>query len=105
MKPSLAAIDENLLDQALDWLVDGSVSAPTADAALSQLCDKLIACGIPLAGAAVFVRTLHPEIMGRRFLWQAGAGAEGLNLGHDLFDDPEYRASPIKYVFDEAKPL
>ena len=100
-----AAIDQKLLAEALDWLIDGCVSAPTADTALNQLCERLIACGVPIAHGAVFVRTLHPEIMGRRFFWQPDTGSKGLDLGHEIFDDPEYSASPIKYVFDEVKPL
>jgi adenylate cyclase len=100
-----AAIDETLLAEAINWLNDGCPSAPTADLALNQICERLIACGVPLAQAAIFVHTLHPEIMGRRFLWQPATGSEGLSLGHDVFDNPEYRDSPIKYVFDEVKPL
>src|SRR5690349_7256563 len=93
------SIDQRLLAEAFEWMLEGAASAPTADIALNQVCERLNACGIPLAYAAVFVRTLHPEIMGRRFFWQPGSGSEGLNLGHDLFENPEYRDSPIKYVF------
>ena len=100
-----APIDQALLAEAIDWLIDGAASAPTADEALNQICARLTACGVPLAQAAIFARTLHPEIMGRRFLWQPATGSEGLSLGHDIFDNPEYSGSPIKYVFDEVKPL
>jgi adenylate cyclase len=105
MAIALKSVDQHLLAETFDWLLEGAPSAPTADLALNQLCDKLTACGVPLAYAAVFVRTLHPEIMGRRFFWQTGSRSEGLNLGHDLFENPEYRDSPIKYVFDAVKPL
>jgi len=99
-------IDQRLLAEAIDWMIDGCISAPTAELVLNQTCERLTACGVPLAHAAVFVRTLHPEIMGRRWFWQAGGGgSEGLDLGHDTMDNPEYRASPIRYVFDEVKPL
>jgi adenylate cyclase len=98
-------IDQHLLTEAIDWMIDGCVSAPTAELVLNQTCERLTACGVPLAHAAVFVRTLHPEIMGRRWFWQPEGGSEGLDLGHDTMDNPEYRASPIKYVFDEVKPL
>jgi adenylate cyclase len=100
-----AVIDPHLLAEAIDWMIDGCVSAPTAELVLNQTCERLTACGVPLAHAAVFVRTLHPEIMGRRWFWQPDGGSEGLDLGHDTMDNPEYRASPIKYVFDEGKPL
>jgi adenylate cyclase len=100
-----AAIDQKRLAEAIDWLDDGCLSAPTADLVLNQLCERLIACGVPLAHAAIFVHTLHPEIMGRRFSWQPETGSEGLDLDHGLFDDPNYRDSPIKYVLDEVKLL
>lgn len=105
MTSSPAAIDQKRLAEAVDWLIDGCASAPTVDEAVNQICARLIACGVPLAHAAVFVRTLHPEIMGRRFFWHLGTGSETLNLGHDLFDNPDFQASPIHYVFEKAKPL
>jgi adenylate cyclase len=100
-----SAIDRTLLAEAIDWLIDGCPSAPTADLVLNQICERLTACGIPLAHGAVFVHTLHPEIMGRRFIWQPTIGSEATSVGYDLFDQVEYRSSPIKYVFDEAQPL
>jgi adenylate cyclase len=100
-----AAIDRNLLAEAIDWLIDGCISAPTADRALNQLCGRLAACGIPLAHAAVFVRTLHPEIVGLRFVWQPQTGTAGTDVGYERFNHHEYQASPIKYVFDRQEPL
>ena len=43
---------------------------------LAELCRRLIAAGLPLHRVAVFVRTLHPNIMGMRFLWKPEAGVE-----------------------------
>jgi adenylate cyclase len=34
---------------------------------LAELCSRLVASGIELWRVAVFVRTLHPQVMGRRF--------------------------------------
>jgi adenylate cyclase len=56
-----------------EWLIDGARSAPRPENVLQELCDRLCACGIPLWRAAVFVRTLHPHVTGRRFLRQAAA--------------------------------
>ena len=58
----------------IDWLTDGARSAPLPEAVLADLCERLVQAGIPLWRVAVFVRTLHPEIMGRRFIWQSGVG-------------------------------
>src|SRR6266853_4562928 len=60
----------------VDWLIDGARSAPQPQQVLAELCDRLVACGIPLWRVAVFVRTLHPNVMGRRFIWRPGAEVE-----------------------------
>ena len=56
----------------VDWLVDGARTARRPEDVLAELCARLLACGLPLHRVAVFVRTLHPDVMGRRFLWRAG---------------------------------
>jgi adenylate cyclase len=50
---SPVAIDQKHLAETVDWLSDGCVSAPTADAVLNQVCARLMACGVPLAHAAM----------------------------------------------------
>jgi adenylate cyclase len=60
----------------VDWLIDGARSAPQPQQVLAELSARLVACGIPLWRVAVFVRTLHPNVMGRRFIWRPGAEIE-----------------------------
>ena len=43
---------------------------------MQQMCERLTACGIPLWRSSVFVRTLHPQVMGRRFTWEPGKEVE-----------------------------
>jgi adenylate cyclase len=90
---------------ACHWLVDGARSALSPDQVLSELCDRLIAGGVPLWRAGVFVRTLHPQVMGRRFLWREGAGVEVTEAPFDLFETEEFRGSPIAHVYATAAPL
>ena len=66
----------NEIGAVAEWLIDGARSAPLPQQILAQLCDRLVACGIPLWRVAVFVRTLHPNVMGRRFAWRPGAEVE-----------------------------
>jgi adenylate cyclase len=72
---------------------------------LAQLCDRLVGCGIPLWRVAVFVRTLHPNIMGRRFVWRPGAGVEVMDAPFDLFETAEFRGSPVAQVYASGKPI
>jgi adenylate cyclase len=83
----------------VDWLIDGARSAPLPHEVLSQLCDRLVACGIPLWRVAVFVNTLHPQIIGRRFIWRPGADIEISEGRFGLFDTAEFRDNPVARVY------
>jgi len=88
-----------------DWLVDGARSAVQPQEVLAQLCDRLVASGIPLWRVAVFVNTLHPQIIGRRFIWRPGADVEISEGRFGLFDTPEFRENPVARVYATRNPL
>jgi adenylate cyclase len=88
-----------------DWLIDGARSAPRPDFVLEQLCDRLVAAGIPLSRVAVFVRTLHPDIIGRRFIWQPGTPVVVSSGSFDLYDKDEFVNSPMVAVFRNKQPI
>ncbi len=62
------------VQSVVDWLMGGARSASRPEDLMRELCHRIIANGIPLWRAAIFVNTLHPNIFGRRFTWQAGKG-------------------------------
>ena len=89
----------------VDWLIDGARSAPRPETVLAELCDQLVLAGIPLWRVAVFVRTLHPEIMGRRFIWQPDVGVtinEGL---FDLLETERFQNSPFVAVMKSGQTI
>ncbi|HXX83353.1 MAG TPA: adenylate/guanylate cyclase domain-containing protein [Casimicrobiaceae bacterium] len=88
-----------------DWLIDGARSASRPEQVLAQLCDGLVACGIPLWRVAVFVRTLHPQVTGRRFLWRAEAGVEIGELPFERLDTSEYLDSPVVRLYATSAPM
>src|SRR6185437_15680618 len=87
----------------VEWLNDGARSAPLPDQVLAQMCERLLLCGIPLWRVAVFVRTLHPEVMGRRFLWQSGQEVQVREGSFDVLDTAEYQNSPFAAVLTTGK--
>jgi adenylate cyclase len=87
------------IKSAVDWLIDGARSAPQPQQVLVQLSERLVACGIPLWRVAVFVRTLHPQVMGRRFLWRPGAEVETSDAPFELLETELFRDSPIARVY------
>ena len=60
------------------------------------------AAGLPLWRVGVFVRTLHPDIFGRNFIWRPGAEVEVGSVDFDMLDAPEFKASPLAIVFTKA---
>ena len=88
-----------------DWLIGGARSAPEAQQVLAELCDRLCSCGIPLWRVEVFVRTLHPEVIGRRFRWQVDGGLTISATTFDLPDGTETRESLIARVCGDGIPI
>jgi adenylate cyclase len=80
------------------WLVDGARTARQPQAVLAELCERLLGCGLPLHRVAVFVRTLHPNVMGRRFLWRPEQGVQVSERPYRFLEDQSYLASPIALV-------
>jgi adenylate cyclase len=83
----------------LDWLAGGALSGAQSQDVLAELCDRMVAGGVPLWRVAVFVTTLHPDVMGRRFLWQVGAGVSTSEATFDLVETDDYRKSPFTTVY------
>jgi adenylate cyclase len=83
------------LQEIMDWLVDGARSAPDPAQILAELCDRLVACGIPLWRVAIFIRTLHPDVFGRSYIWRLGKAVEAGAAGFTLPDTEEFQTSPL----------
>jgi adenylate cyclase len=90
------------LQKLIDWLIDGARSAPVPTRMMSETCERLVQAGLPLWRVGVFVRTLHPDIYGRNFIWRPGAEAEMGTVDFNILDAPEFRASPLAIVFTEG---
>jgi adenylate cyclase len=94
----------NALDfqKITDWLIDGARSAPSPTQMMADTCERIVQAGLPLWRVGVFVRTLHPDIFGRNFIWRPGAEVEVGTVDFHILDSPEYRSSPLAIVFSEG---
>ncbi|WP_395021420.1 adenylate/guanylate cyclase domain-containing protein [Dongia sp.] len=93
------------VDDLIAWLAAGCRSAQDNADVLTELCERLVACGVPLARGALFIRTLHPEIMGRRLLWKASEGTVVSDAPFEYLQDPGYTGSPIVRVYATGQGL
>jgi adenylate cyclase len=82
----------------VEWLL-GDLKEASSELVLEAFGPFLIQCGVRVARIAAFVRTLHPEIMGRRFIWKRGTErVDVLHAPYALVRSPEYSNSPAGEV-------
>jgi adenylate cyclase len=91
--------------EVVRWLAEGAPTAARAEEILQQLCERICACGIPLWRTAVFVRTLHPHIIGRSFTWFADKGVVTGEAPYEIMNDDAFRLSPVVRVYGTGLPL
>ncbi|MBX9645942.1 MAG: adenylate/guanylate cyclase domain-containing protein [Xanthobacteraceae bacterium] len=92
-------MDSLELQKLIDWLIDGARSVVGSPQWLSEIGERLIAAGVPLWRTGVFVRTLHPEIFGRNFIWKPGSEVEIGTVDFKILDSPDFHNSPLAIVF------
>jgi adenylate cyclase len=90
------------LQKLIDWLIDGGRSATSPTRFMAECCERMVAAGLPLWRVGVFVRTLHPEIYGRNFIWKPGAEVEVGTVDFGILESPDFHNSPLKIVFQEG---
>jgi len=89
----------------VDWLAAGAVSGARSEDVLDELCRAMLACGVPLWRVAVFVTTLHPDIMGRSFIWQRETGVRVTAAPFEMMQTATYLDSPVVAVYASRKPI
>ena len=91
------------LQKITDWLIDGARSAPSPSRMMADTCERAVQAGLPLWRVGVFVRTLHPDIFGRNFIWRPGAEVAVGTVDFDIQNSPEFKSSPLAIVFREGR--
>jgi adenylate cyclase len=88
-----------------EWLIDGGRSSPVPGDMIDSLCRRLIAAGIPLFRVAFYIRTLHPDIFGRNFIWKPDEPIQVGTADHSITETPQFHASPISIVAREGREI
>ena len=86
----------------MDWLDQGAPPTRTPSEVLLHLSRRLVELGLPLYRVAVFVRTLHPNVLGRAFIWHRDqAQIEVTSVPHSWQQSEQFLQSPVRVVFQQ----
>jgi adenylate cyclase len=90
------------VDAITAWLDEGAPPAQRPQDVLQQLARRLVNEGLPLYRVAVFVRTLHPNVAGRGFIWTEPSNTvEITSVPIGIQDTEIYLKSPVRIVFTQ----
>ena len=70
-------MNEQVLRELQEALTTGALNGVKEEALLQQVCDRLIAAGVPLWRGAAVLETLHPTVEGTFFEWRRSKGQAG----------------------------
>jgi adenylate cyclase len=94
-------MDSSELQRVRNWLIDGPGSVEPVEM-ITEFCKSLVAAGLPVWRFGIFIRTLHPEVFGRNFIWRQGQEVEIGSVAFDVLDSPVFARSPLRIVFEQA---
>src|ERR1700759_450374 len=92
-------MDTSELEKITIWLMDGARSATSPNEFLKQICEWLIRAGLPLHRVGATVRTLHPDLIGRAFIWRPGEDVVINPINFDMPDPPQFKSSPLAILY------
>jgi adenylate cyclase len=91
-------IDTAAIDDLVDWMIDGARPGRNAQQSFDAIGRRLVGAGMPIGRFALFVRTLHPNIAGRRVLWTPEEGPTSTEGPIGLYSRDEYVKNPLPTV-------
>ncbi len=89
----------------VECLVDGARTAATPEGVVEEMCARLVAAGLPLWRVNVFVRTLHPDLMGRRLRWELGKAVDINETPIEVLGSEMFRTSPVLAISKTGRAL
>lgn len=96
------SLDHDIQD-VIAWLNTGARHVPVPSDMMAECCERLAAAGLPLWRVGVFIRTLHPKVFGRNFIWRPGRPVSETTVDFDIQQAPEFLNSPLALVFREGR--
>lgn len=98
---SLSAEDMTLAPET--WLLQRTAGILSMRELLRDLCNLLVAQGLPLMRVTCFIRTLHPQARGRSVIWRNDMrDPEEVMVLHGIEESESFLKSPLPVIFNGA---
>lgn len=98
-------VDRHAIDELHEWMCQGAPPYSDGRTIVSQICERLVAAGVPVTRFALFMLTIHPIIKGRRLSWTPAEGTIIREAGFALFDTDQYHRNPLPDVANTRQSL
>ena len=95
------AVDQHSIDKLIEWMVNGARPSANARDIVVGICTRLHDAGVPVDRFILFVYTLHPNLMGRRFRWQPGEEVDMAEAPVSTTSSFEYQNNPLPHVLEK----
>ena len=80
------------------WLVLGAPGARAPQETMDGACRRLRDEGVPIDRAEAFVRTLHPNVPGRSFVWHSDRPVDVIEHTYAFLQSEDFRRSAVSEV-------
>lgn len=86
-----------------EWLVTEAGMYETAESFFQAFAEQQVASGIPVFRQTAFLRTLHPQVVGRTLVWKRGRpSVDVVAIPHGMRETPQFASSPFAPLMEGA---
>src|SRR5262245_46082681 len=89
----------------IEWLASDECHDLDAAGLAAELGRRLRSAGLPLDHLGLYLRTLHPEILGHTIAWAPDEAVQIHPREHDIVRSVAYAGNPIRRVLETQRPV
>jgi adenylate cyclase len=93
------------ISATIEWLAGDACHALDEAALAAELGRRLRSAGLPLDHLGLYLRTLHPEILGHTVGWAPDEPVQVYRRPHDIVRSAAYLSNPIVSVLETQTPV
>src|ERR1700755_551651 len=88
------------ISATIEWLAGDQCHALDETALATELGRRLRSAGLPLDHLGLYLRTLHPEILGHTVSWAPDEPVQVYRRDHHIVRSPAYVGHPVRRVLE-----